>query len=1419
MATAVPQDFVETKPKSRALEGDIRQLLAVAGSLKITCSLFVMGMFIILVGSLAQSRRDVWQVVNQYFRVYVAEIEVRDFFPPSMFPQLLDFNWTEQLGVFSSFYFPGGWLIGWLLLGNLLAAHGARIRILGKGLSVPFGLLAIAAGFMLMALIVITGNQQTGAEQGNTLLSASQIWRLLLSVMVTAVIGLTAAALLGGTKSRAEKMVLFGIAGTITVLLTYFAVAGPVNLSSMRILWQLMKACVCSAVLLIGCQLLFKKRSGIVLVHMGVAILMISELVVGLYGHESMMTIVEGESASFARDIREVELAIVSSDGDQDSVVAVPEAMLLQSESAVQAQRGSDAVISLAEHDIPFDLRVTEFYRNCQLRSSEPDDELTDTGIGSFAVPVELDPVDGMNDESDKSAAYIEIIDRQSQEPIETILASFNASESRTVVLPERITVDGKEWDLSLRFHRNYRPYDVELLDVRRDTYVGSSTPRNFQSKVLITDKESGKAEEFTLWMNNPLRYKGETFYQSGYHPLPSGKEATTLQLVRNSGWMLPYIGCIVVAFGMFAQFWQTLRRFLVRTTTKTSIDSSGTVVRPKQPAAIWVPVGVAILCVAWLGSKTRAPRPVEQAMNLYEFAKLPVAGGGRTQPVDSWARNQLMLTSHKSTFKGELTAPELDAKRDKLLGTIQARWPDVNFDSLKSFNGEYEDWIEELVGLTSSSEEAVEARVREEMIAKMSAVRWFLDMVAKPDRAVRHRVIRIDNDQVLALLGLEQRAGLVYSPAEIHENLKNLEQIDKDARQLQQANQDNRVSSLQRRVMALYNTIRRLDTMQQVFRPADSGDLLPSLVESWRILDRLQGAPVPMGIATGIDDSQGAWETVLAGSLLANCRTEMRQRNFASRDDLESWFRDDLPKETLLSSLESNHRLLQEAAAEKAGDQPLEDNAANLLAATLVPAVNDGYDRELFSLIAAADPDQPIAQVVEDLDEDRLRKIAGEKITRDLFDIFRTLENDEADKRLELVRVRIQQLQQSSPDRASLGEAMNGELFAILLDDLSERAGTLIYSSGDDDAFAASASGMLGALQAWTAGDVTAFNEAVTGYRDYLSEHEVARVDTPVVRLETFFNRYDPFGKAMYLYLPAMLLSFLGWILWPKVLRNTAFAMIIVAFVVHTVALLLRIEISGRPPVTSLYSSAIFIGWAIVAASMAIERLVGYGIGNIVAASVGSSTLMIAHYLARDEGDTFSVMQAVLDTTFWLATHVVCITLGYSATFLAGMLGLCYVVMSFRASRLAAVDHAGPSGSTDLAFLGKVVYGILCFALFFSLVGTVLGGLWADDSWGRFWGWDPKENGALIIVMWNVVILHARWDKMVRDYGTAVLAMGGNIVTAWSWFGVNELRAGLHSYGFTEGRMGMLMGFIGVQLAIIVAVTLFRPKKTASVV
>jgi hypothetical protein len=117
---------------------------------------------------------------------------------------------------------------------------------------------------------------------------------------------------------------------------------------------------------------------------------------------------------------------------------------------------------------------------------------------------------------------------------------------------------------------------------------------------------------------------------------------------------------------------------------------------------------------------------------------------------------------------------------------------------------------------------------------------------------------------------------------------------------------------------------------------------------------------------------------------------------------------------------------------------------------------------------------------------------------------------------------------------------------------------------------------------------------------------------------------------------------------------------------------------------------------------------------------------------------------------------------------------------------------------------LARMIYGSVCFGIFFSFVGTVLGGLWADDSWGRFWGWDPKENGALIIVLWNALILHARWDGLVKDRGLAVLAIGGNIVTSWSWFGVNQLGVGLHSYGFTEGVLLALGIFCLSQIAMI---------------
>jgi ABC-type transport system involved in cytochrome c biogenesis permease subunit len=179
-----------------------------------------------------------------------------------------------------------------------------------------------------------------------------------------------------------------------------------------------------------------------------------------------------------------------------------------------------------------------------------------------------------------------------------------------------------------------------------------------------------------------------------------------------------------------------------------------------------------------------------------------------------------------------------------------------------------------------------------------------------------------------------------------------------------------------------------------------------------------------------------------------------------------------------------------------------------------------------------------------------------------------------------------------------------------------------------------------------------------------------------------------------------------------------------------------------------------------------------------------------------------------VLDSNFWLATHVVIVSTGYSATFLAGFLALIYI---FRGMFTTSLDKATADS------LARMVYGIVCFATLFSFVGTILGGIWADQSWGRFWGWDPKENGALIIVMWNALILHARWGGMIKQRGLMILAVGGNIATAWSWFGVNLLSVGLHNYGFSDASFLPLVSFGISQLAIIALAAVVPTEKWLS--
>lgn len=338
-------------------------------------------------------------------------------------------------------------------------------------------------------------------------------------------------------------------------------------------------------------------------------------------------------------------------------------------------------------------------------------------------------------------------------------------------------------------------------------------------------------------------------------------------------------------------------------------------------------------------------------------------------------------------------------------------------------------------------------------------------------------------------------------------------------------------------------------------------------------------------------------------------------------------------------------------------------------------------------------------------------------------------------------------------------------------------------------------------AAKAFRGGDADGLRKTAENYLASLESGHTKQLQK--AQREQRFNHIEPFYKGMVLCVLAFVFALLFWLSPTRFewARRAAVWLMILTLIVHAGGQIFRMVQEDRPPVTNLYSSAIFIGLAAVIFGLLLEWIFPHGIGVIVAAAVDFSALLIAHHLARG-GDTMIMLQAVLDTNFWLATHVVAVTLGYAATFVAGFLAILYVVLGAFTNRLA--EPMGDSGRTTGKVLTAMTYAIICFATLFSFVGTVLGGIWADQSWGRFWGWDVKENGALMIVLWNAIVLHARWGGIAKERGIACLAIGGNIITAWSWFGVNMLGIGLHSYGFMGAAFVALMAFVGTQMVLI---------------
>lgn len=461
-------------------------------SLKLTVVLLALSMVLVLAGTLAQVDKGIWTVVDQYFRCLIAWIDL-----PVFFPRAWDIPSIR-------IPFPGGFLIGFLLVANLIAVHWVNFRIQATG-----GRKLVGIVFLLLGVLVTCG-------------------------------------------------VMFGW-GTASV-------AATENDAFWRVFLRLGRGTLAAVVLYVACLLLYRKRAGMVLLHGGILFLLIGEFMTALYAVEASMTIKEGESVNYIDHSQQLEMAFTeTSNPDHDTVTVIPHRLLKAGKTVSTDDLPFDVKIHryMANsnrpqplQNIPETLRSRypqyEGYGSRLYVAEQPEASGATGALNAPAVDVELfDRVSG-----DSLGRYI------------LSLWFYPNFVNRTWDMPTNFSMDGKDYTVYFRFKREYlaspggNPYSIKLLDFVHEKYEGTQMPKDFASRILLVNEGDNVERELRIWMNNPLRYARRTFYQSGYLPDDSG---TVLQVVRNDTWMIPYLSCMIVFVGMAAQFVQSLRRYLRR--------------------------------------------------------------------------------------------------------------------------------------------------------------------------------------------------------------------------------------------------------------------------------------------------------------------------------------------------------------------------------------------------------------------------------------------------------------------------------------------------------------------------------------------------------------------------------------------------------------------------------------------------------------------------------------------------------------------------------------------------------------------------------------------------------------------------------------------------------------------------------------
>jgi len=329
--------------------------------------------------------------------------------------------------------------------------------------------------------------------------------------------------------------------------------------------------------------------------------------------------------------------------------------------------------------------------------------------------------------------------------------------------------------------------------------------------------------------------------------------------------------------------------------------------------------------------------------------------------------------------------------------------------------------------------------------------------------------------------------------------------------------------------------------------------------------------------------------------------------------------------------------------------------------------------------------------------------------------------------------------------------------------------------------------------------------DEAVTAYKKSVeqfvaSAREMNASVYPAQKrlaIEVHYNKLAPFMLAWILYALAAILIFLAMLFEKRIFKIGAWFLTGTAFALHTYGFALRVYLTERPPVSNMYETVVWVAWGAIVFTSILSLVKKKSYILLSGTMVAALAMIVADRAPVILDATLQPLEPVLRSNLWLIVHVMTITLSYAAFFLAlgiANVGLFYIVRGEKAESPLVRD------------LVDTCYKSLQVGVVLLAAGTILGGVWADYSWGRFWGWDPKETWALIALLGYLALLHGRLAGLVKNFGMLAGSIIAFNLVLMAWYGVNfVLGAGLHSYGFGAGGIEYVAAFVGIQLLYVV--------------